>query len=387
MENKFIINGFKEGFEFTRRQNVTLLPRVDIPVVSKSIYGFIGAYENNQPIPESLRLTMGYQLYLMQPYQPPEEYFDGTVIYAGIPNPGFGHVLLDAMARIWFAKYIPSIPIIWDARKLPKLVLDILDFLNIKNEHLFLEKPKYFKEVIFPFPGAAIGNYVTKRYVDFLGDYRPRRIFQPEKKIYISRRNMKNGVVIDEDKIEKLVEKYGFTVYCPELHSLDEQLENIATASVVLGVEGSALHSVLLINELPTTRFYALARHRKGKGVFEHIRLAKKLQYCTLNILNNDDRITASSNIKLNIDLLESILGMTNGLTENLDSLQKYITDSVSSQISYYEILDKFKLSLTNGECDLFRDILKLSELGDREGLSAISANFPRLLLVDSRKK
>lgn len=260
-----IYETYKGDLRYSRRYNVTLLPHLSIPHSGTSAYGFVGAYEDQTPIPESIRLTMGWQLHLMAPFQEAVEYVEEAVIYAGMPNSGYGHFLLDAMARLWYAKDHPEIPIIWDETALPALAAPIFDLVGIRNRHLFLDRPMRFREVIFPVPGVAIGDYFLKGHADFLGAFNGGDPI-PGKKLYLSRRNMKSGIVVAEEVIEDLVRSHGFQVYYPEQHTVAEQLEEISKSSIVLGVEGSAFHSVVLLKTPIRTRFFALARHRRGGG-------------------------------------------------------------------------------------------------------------------------
>ena len=346
---------YKDGLCYSRRQNVTLLPCQSLPVIGTSAYGFVGAYENETPIPESLRLTMGWQLHLFAPYQEADEYIDETVIFAGMPNSGYGHFLLDAMARLWYAKNYPDIPVIWDAPALPGLAAPILNLVGIKNKHLFLDKPKWFKEVIFPFPGVAIGDFFLKGHEEFLGAYSGGEIV-PGKKLYLSRKNIQRGVVLNEEGIEQLLTSHGFKIYYPEQHSVIDQLHEISTSEVVLGVEGSALHSVVLLKSPVNTRFYALARHRRGGGIFEHIRLQKGLQYTTLNLFKEDKYLSAKSEIDIDVDLLNEILSETDSFSKS-ESTNKYAISQPAPQNSYVEALKKFKLNLATSELKIYENL------------------------------
>lgn len=373
----------KDDLRYTKRQNVTLLPCLNLPHSGTSAYGFIGAYEDKTPIPESLRLTMGWQLHLFSPYQEADDYIDETVIYAGMPNSGYGHFLLDAMARLWYAKDHPDIPILWDWPALPSLAAPILELVGIKNKHLFLDRPTRFKEVIFPFPGCAIGDFFLKGQEGFLGVFNGSEPISG-KKIYLSRKNIKNGPVLNEEAIEGLVKSYGFQVYYPEQHTILEQLEEIATSSIVLGVEGSALHSVVLLKTPIHTRFYALARHRRGGGVFEHIRLQKDIQYTTLNLLREDKHLAANSEVDINIELLERVLSETKGLEEEMP-LGEYTVSVKAPQVDYLEVINKFKVSLTEAELTAYGVLQSLFKKGESSIVSQLAPLFQAVRVSDER--
>lgn len=368
---------YKDDLRYSRRCNVTLLPRLSIPRSGNSAYGFVGAYEDQAPIPESLRLTMGWQLDLVPPFQAAFEFVDEAVIYAGMPHTGFGHFLLDAMARLWYAKDHPEIPIVWDATALPALASPIFDLVGIRNRHLFLDRPMRFREVIFPFPGVAIGDYFLKGHADFLGSVSASGPISG-KKLYLSRRNIKSGVVVAEEVIEDLVKSYGFQVYYPEQHTVSEQLKEISSSSIVLGVEGSALHSVVLLKPPIHTRFFALARHRLGGGVFEHIRLQKDIRYTTLNLLQENKPLSAASEVDLDIDLLRRLLFETEGLDKE-DPLGKYVTSPETTQRNYLDAINKFKLYLTATETADYEALRLALKRRESEVAKRIASKFLRV--------
>lgn len=378
-----VFRHYTDDLFYSRRCNVTIQPFEPIPYTR----GFAGVYENKIPVPESRRLTMGCQLFFFPPYQEAESFSDEVVIYGDVPNSGYGHFLLDAMARLWYAKDHPDIPIIWNGERLPSFAPAIFDIVGIRNRHLFLKKPTRFKEVIFPFPGVAIGNYFLSGHEKFLGAY-PGKPLIPGKKLYLSRKNIKGRNLVDEEAIEKLVSRYGFTIYYPEEHPLTDQLDELSSSEVVLGAEGSALHSAVLLKQPIRTRFYAIARHRMGSGVFEHIRICKNIQYITFNLLANNKRITANSEFNIDIKKLEHILSETNGLTEdNSAILNDYAIIPDCPQSSFLDVLDKFRVTLTETELsslhilhllkahfaklDTFKDVLRESKSPDYDVLSS----------------
>jgi hypothetical protein len=380
-----IYETYKDDLHYSRRRNVTLLPCQPIPYSGTSAYGFVGSYEEQMPIPESLRLTMGWQLHLFAPFQEASEYIDDTVIYAGMPNSGFGHFLLDAMARLWYAKDHPEMPIVWDGTALPAFAAPILDLVGIRNQHLFLDRPMRFREVVFPFPGVAIGDYFLKGHAEFLGAYQG-GLPIPGKKLYLSRKNIKSGVVIDEEAVEDLVRNHGFQVFYPEQHTITEQLEEISTSSIVLGVEGSAFHSVVLLKTPFYTRFYALARHRLGGGVFEHVRLRKGIQYTTLNLLRKGEHLSAESEVDVDIDLLSRMLVETRGLDEH-GPVNKYAVSVEAPQNSYFDAIPKFKLGLTEEELAAYKVLQLHLKRGELEAVSRIAPAFQAVRIAIQRNE
>jgi len=65
-------------------------------------------------------------------------------------------------------------------------------------------------------------------------------------RLYVSRRNWggQRGIA-NEDDVEQVMKEAGFTVFHPQQHSLAEQAAILENARVVVGEDGSALHSLV----------------------------------------------------------------------------------------------------------------------------------------------
>lgn len=79
------------------------------------------------------------------------------------------------------------------------------------------------------------------------------------KKTYLSRALAGNRVYANEAEAEEMLRGHGWNVLSPETLSVREQLREIASSEIVLGIEGSAFHTILLFREL-RTRMYAIRR-------------------------------------------------------------------------------------------------------------------------------
>ncbi len=361
----YLSANIKEKNMFTIRSNVTLFPYCTIPYTRYTINGFVGAYEGETPIPECLPLTLGTQKHLFIPYEKVDNFIDDTVIYAGRPSPAFGHFLLDSMSRLWYAKNNPNITIIWDTERnlFDSIYLNgakhIFNLVGIKNKNMFLEKKVRIKNVIFPFPGISIGNYFLKDHEIFLGVYKCKNTISG-KKLYLSRKKIKNAPVKDEDIIEKLVSSYGFEIFYPEEHSIEKQLDAISSSEIVLGIEGSAFYSVVLLKRPISTRFYAIARHRRGGGVYNHIKNVKNIDYTTLNIYKEPLPRYSTDSLVIDILLFKKILKLTNGLEKkNNRFLNPYIINNIDNSYLYYiDVLGRFKTYMSQNEIELYKKIV-----------------------------
>ncbi|RYF32224.1 MAG: glycosyltransferase family 61 protein, partial [Comamonadaceae bacterium] len=211
---------------YTERAAVTIGPYVSYPgSAAQTIEGFVRVHQDGEPVPEALRVTMGKQGHLMLPCEEAEVAQDGTFIYAGILNPSYGHFITEGVARLWYAREHPELPIIWHSRAdaLSEMQLTILGILGIRNPHVFVRKPTRYANVVFPLPGAGLGSYFLKEQGEFMGVVEPASMV-PGKKIYLSRGRLggARGISEDDDAIEAMLREQGFTIYQPERHSILE---------------------------------------------------------------------------------------------------------------------------------------------------------------------
>jgi len=368
---------------YTQREGVTVGPYISYPgSVAQSIDGFVRVHEEGQPVPEALRMTMGKQKHLFLPPLEPQEFLDGTFIWGGIPNPSWGHFLTEGVARLWYAKEHPEFPVVWHSRNaaLTGMQAAVLDVLGIRNQHLFVHRPTRYARMVFPVPGSCLGDYVLEEHGAFLGAVDATPIV-PGKKTYLSRGKLGSarGSSEDEAGLEALLQAHGFAIYHPELHSIRDQLAEISSSQVVLGIEGSALHSPVLLKAPLATRFVAIGRHRMGEGAYEHIRQAKGLDYRTLNLRKTTARLGAAAPLDIDLDRLQELLAATAGFTRNLQALGPYTCRADPAQTSYVDTLPHFRTALTDLELELARTILLLHK---RDIPGALDVLLPMLQAI-----
>ncbi len=370
-----------QELNFTRRQGITISPyRKNGNVSGGLCKGFIGVYEGELPVPEAIRLCMGAQVELMAPKEVAQLEIEERTIFAGLLHGGYGHFLTESLARLWIAKIHPEIPIVWltSQSEFTDMQQRLLDVIGIKNRHIFLKRPTAFKEVIFPTPGVCIGDFFMKEHADFLGVVAPSPGIKG-KRLFLSRSKLgaKAGATDADQALELVFEKHGFTSYHPELHPIEDQLHEISSSEVVAGIEGSAMHSLLLLRNPVKTRFVVIGRHRMGSGIFEHVRQAKGLNYQTLNVLIGNQRISSKSQISIDFDALNRIMTETHGLSDNLDKMRPCVASPDGTQRNYLDVAKRFKLALTRTETEVFHAMKTLKSADGADSLSRLGSLFP----------
>lgn len=367
------IEHVNEELRASVRREVTLAPIMSRALGSGTLgsRGYVGVWVDDEPVVEVLDFALGRQYYNFRPPVEANERIDGPMIYLGGPRKGWGHFLTQGLARIWYALKNPDIPVLWDAKRLLPYQQEVLDLIGLRNPQRFLKGPATCEHLIIPFPGLCIGEFALPEFTRAIGRVEP-CAQQPGKRLFLSRSGLDAAVSEQEGSLDELVASFGFEIFRPEQHTVQQQLEAISSAETVLGVEGSALHTPLLLQDPVRTRFWALARHRGGTGVFDHIRRAKRLQYETLNFLNSAKLGGHRSPSDLDLPAIESALRQTEGFSTNLELLRDRIAQPWPGQTSFENHLRNAQVQQTRAERTITRAHLALR--GDEPEAAALLA-------------
>ncbi|GIL34741.1 DUF563 domain-containing protein [Phycicoccus sp. DTK01] len=324
------------GLRAAQREDVTLAPRALVRAGEGPLRteGFVGAWSGDEPVVEAVDFVLGRQEMLFQPSVPEPEVRPGTVVYLGRPHSSWGHFLTQGLARVWYAQRHPELPVVWDSPgRLRPYQQQVLDLVGVQNDQILLTEPARWERVVFPFPGVCIGDYVTPGFVESIGVVPPAPPV-PGKRLFLTRTGVAGFPEGAEREADRIMEEHGFTVFHPQRHPIEEQLSEISSAETVVAFEGSSLHTPLLLRDPLHTRFWALTRHRRGAGLFEHIRQAKGLRYETLNFLRSPIR-RAREPVDLDLVGLERALTDTDGFTTNLEALEAHREHPAFEPTSY----------------------------------------------------
>ncbi len=313
-------------------EDVTLLPMVgDIlgPTYKYALDAYAKTHENDKtmehiPLPQARRLTLQDPNYLYLPHIKPWKYSDQEVIYGGIFHSHYGHFLVEALQRLWYTKGC-KLPIVWSGglgyffsgSKLSPWQNDIFQKLNIQNEHIFLTEPTQFSKVHFPEPGMSINTHLHPEHAAFLGAFENTPI--EGKYVYFSRSKIRGCA--NEEQLEELLKKRGWSIVYPETMTVAQQLKAMSTAQVCFMVGGSAQHSMLLAKNLKT-RFIVIPREHGN--TFNYIANCKSDNYYLLHlpkkVLYSDLNTEANDFFTLDLELINKYLNETADFTKDLES-------------------------------------------------------------------
>lgn len=181
------------------------------------------------------------------------QYNKGEYIFSECLSP-FGHRLLETITQFWVFDFFPN------ARMLLAPQSDITEYLCSYCRPFSLEKEQFFSPgmaCIFEKLYIPTRSYMHKCYISqaAINIWRKIRDFyaykknDSPKKVYLSRKYISGRSLINEDKCEELLKKFGFSIINMEKLSICEQINIIYNAEYVAGPIGSAMHNMVFCDE------------------------------------------------------------------------------------------------------------------------------------------
>ncbi|PSF38163.1 hypothetical protein C7H19_06740 [Aphanothece hegewaldii CCALA 016] len=179
-------------------------------------------------------------------------------IYGGHLFRHYGHLITECICRLWYAAKEQNYPIIYSESPRFSVKRDYVDiFMNTigfdKSRFFAFDEPILLEEVIIPYPSFTM-NYHAHSVHRLLPEAVAQAILkEPPKKIaqplYMSRKNLNKTnsfrSLINEEKLEDILREKNFNIVYPEQLNLTEQIQLVNQHEVIIGVCGSALHTIL----------------------------------------------------------------------------------------------------------------------------------------------
>lgn len=189
-------------------------------------------------------------------FRPASAEHTGAAIYLGPLLEHFGHFLLESLARLWFAKAHPELPVVWSCRvgpgathrpegHLSRWQRDVLELLRLENPAMFVDAPARFERLIVPELGYRFRSAFHPEHVAALETvpHRP----QPGRKLWLSRAKLKRLQNLSMEEVERRLAALGWTILYPETLPFPQQIAEFAAAERVAGEQGSAFHSLIFL--------------------------------------------------------------------------------------------------------------------------------------------
>lgn len=232
-------------------------------------------------LPETLRFRQNCQVCDVPPPQVEESksIIQGHYLWGGPLKIHFGHIMVDTLPRLWPWNPKRYDGVIFSAlahdRPLKNWVIPMFQKLGIDEQYItILKEPALYESVDFAFPGSALGEGPTGWYLAHLNKRNHFPKLQPGrsagKKVYLGRCHMRNkGGLMGESWFENQFRHNGFSVLQPENLSIEDQVQTLQDAEVVVFAEGSSIYSLELISRTDAKVFMIPRRGVKANRLFE----------------------------------------------------------------------------------------------------------------------
>ena len=277
-KGNLIFDNYKKNINPVRRivriKNVYLNPKTGIAWFKK----FIIEESSNWPIDKLL---------LWEPRPLFCQSLDHTVV--NLPDNGYYHFLIEDLPR-FLEIHEKSASFVTVIGNESRYVLEVLDFLNIKN-YITKFSPIKCRELLLS--EKSLGGIFEKTDLKLLHDIFSHIVPSKENKsIFVSRRNSAKGYLDRGIKYSHLIEKKfsdcGFMVVYLEDLSFIEQVSLIKSTNTMVGFHGAGLANIVWLN--PKAKVIEISETRKTSH-FEHISSVCGVHY---------DRLRASKLVELN---------------------------------------------------------------------------------------
>ena len=181
------------------------------------------------------------------PHRQTKNYIDADAIYCGGGSFfHFGHFLTEGMSRSWphdDPKYAHMKYVFYTDDKMPSWAKALLNISGIQDEQILtINQSTRFRSLYVPQQSHVICNFASKQFAQHFANIA--KNVSPEKydKIYLSRMAMGAKKVFGEDTVQRIFEKNGFKIICPEKLPVAKQIALMRNCKILAGCAGTALH-------------------------------------------------------------------------------------------------------------------------------------------------
>jgi hypothetical protein len=172
-------------------------------------------------------------------------------VYGGFLFAHYGHFLLESLGRLW-PEVLADVPVMWIAGTAPEMtpwMTEMLDLLQVPDDRIVVNNggPIEVAELLVADPGFEVQRFLHPWFRSRL-EIRDAARVSGSSRIWLSRSALGSlAGVAEECEIEAQLADHGWTVVHPETLPLGEQIDLLAGASHLAGIEGSAFHTLLFV--------------------------------------------------------------------------------------------------------------------------------------------
>lgn len=181
-------------------------------------------------------------------------------IFGGYVFDHFGHFLLESLSRVWIdqtQEIDDSVPLVWISGRnvaVTTWMLEICRKIGLNRQVLIIDGSTgalAAEELLVPQAGCELREWIHPAQMRRLGTtpWSPGNAERAGRKVWLSRVGMgtSHGGLAEEAELEQVLADSGWSIVRPEELSIEEQVDVLAGASRLAGIEGSALHGLVLV--------------------------------------------------------------------------------------------------------------------------------------------
>jgi hypothetical protein len=177
-----------------------------------------------------------------------------AAVFAGYLYDHYGHFLLESLGRLWPPSPEPPAPLLWIAvwtETFTPWMTDVLDLMGAPADRVIVTSgtgPVEVDELLVPESGFEFGRFMHPWFARRLACV-PVEHGEHGEHVWLSRAARRPDSGLDEDaELEDALERRGWRVLRPEALTIRQQVEALAGAVHVAGIEGSAFHTLALLD-------------------------------------------------------------------------------------------------------------------------------------------
>lgn len=190
------------------------------------------------------------------------------VIFISFIHKCWGHVITDAIKRLWFIHTHEYAKLKSEGYRLayisyPDIRKDEYSYIHRVfqlcgadlNDMIYVNQPTRFAQVVVPdcsYIQYADYDNCTKEFVGLIermkSNIKIEDIPSPYEKIYLTRTKIKSEKDFGEAAVEQLFREKGYEIISPETLSVDSQISIMMKAKHIVATEGSIAHTMMFAN-------------------------------------------------------------------------------------------------------------------------------------------